>query len=274
MSIRSTTKNHPSDTWAAGEAYEAYVGRWSNPVAREFIPWLALKPNLRWVDVGCGTGALTRIILAAADPREVAGVDPSEGFISHARLHTHNSRANFQTGDAQHLPLEDGAFDAVVSGLVLNFVPSPARAASEMARVACPGGTVAAYVWDYAEGMQLMRYFWDAAIALDPAARELDEGLRFPLCRTFALRKLLNDAGFERTEVRIIDVPTEFTDFDDYWSPFLGGQGPAPSYCASLSEERRARLRDRLKATLPTDPDGRIHLTARAFAVRGVKPKE
>ncbi len=141
MSIRSTTKNHPSDTWAAGEAYEAYVGRWSNPVAREFIPWLALKPNLRWVDVGCGTGALTRIILAAADPREVAGVDPSEGFIPHARSETDNSRANFQTGDVQHLPLEDGAFDADVSGWYW-LRPSPGRPRRNGC-VACPGGTVA-----------------------------------------------------------------------------------------------------------------------------------
>jgi SAM-dependent methyltransferase len=263
----------PSDVWAAGEAYEPYVGRWSRLVAREFLAWLALERDLRWLDVGCGTGALTATILAQAHPRAVLGIDPSEGFIAHARRNIHDARANFEIGEARNLPVEAGAFDAAVAGLVLNFVPEPARAVAEMRRAVVPGGTVAAYVWDYAEGMQLMRHFWDAAAALDRAAEDLDEGRRFPLCRPQPLHALFAAAGLERVELRAIDVPTVFRDFEDYWSPFLGGQGPAPTYCMALSEADRARLRDRLERSLPRAPDGSIPLTARAFAVRGVSPR-
>ena len=268
MTVRKTTQH---DVWASGDAYEPFVGRWSRRVAREFIEWLAPATNARWLDVGCGSGALTQTILATAAPGDVLGVDPSEGFIAHARRYTQDSRAKFQVGDAQALPVANSSFDVAVAGLVLNFVPDPARAAAEMHRAVRVGGIVAAYVWDYADGMQLLRRFWDAAVTLDPAAGHLDEGRRFPLCRRQALLSLLNDVGLEQTEVQAIDVPTVFRNFDDYWSPFLGGQGPAPGYCVSLSDEQRARLRSQLQATLPVASDGTIHLKARAFAVRGVK---
>ncbi|MFZ1150846.1 MAG: class I SAM-dependent methyltransferase [Xanthobacteraceae bacterium] len=269
MSVRNTMQH---DVWTAGDAYEPFVGRWSRRAAREFIEWLALAANSRWLDVGCGTGALTQTILTTATPREVLGVDPSEGFIAYACRHTQDSRAKFQVGDARALPVANSEFDVAVAGLVLNFVPDPARAAAEMHRAVRVGGTVAAYVWDYADGMQLLRRFWDAAVTLDPAARELDEGRRFPLCRPEALCSLLNDVGLEQTEVWAIDVLTVFRNFDDYWSPFLGRQGPAPGSCMSLPDDRRARLRNHLQTTLPVAPDGTIRLTARAFAVRGVKP--
>jgi hypothetical protein len=141
-----------------------------------------------------------------------------------------------------------------------------------MKRVLRPGGTAAAYVWDYAGGMQLIRYFWDAAAALNPAARALDEGERFPLCHVQRLRDLFADAGFAEIDCRAFDVPTVFRDFDDLWSPFLGGQGPAPTYCGTLVEAQRAALRERLRTALPIAPDGTIKLVARAFAVRGVQP--
>jgi SAM-dependent methyltransferase len=157
----------------------------------------------------------------------------------------------------------------VVSGLVLNFVPDPAAAAAELARVAAPGGVVAAYVWDYAEGMALIRHFWEAATALDPAAADEAEGRRFPLCRPDPLRELWTGAGLRRVAVEPIDVTTQFRDFDDYWAPFLGGQGPAPGYVATLDDRHRAALRDRLRSALPTAPDGTVILTARAWAVRG-----
>jgi SAM-dependent methyltransferase len=172
-------------------------------------------------------------------------------------------------GDAQALPFEEAAFDAAVSGLVLNFVPDPARMVGAMRRVVKPGGVVAIYVWDYAGEMQLMRYFWDAATAMDPEARELDEGRRFPLCRPGPLAELARGAGLDEVETRPLDVPTAFRDFDDYWKPFLGGQGPAPGYCMSLDEERRAALRDAIRAALPVRPDGGITLMARAWAVKG-----
>ena len=161
----------------------------------------------------------------------------------------------------------------MVSGLVLNFLPEPQLAVAEMLRVARRNGTVAAYVWDYAGKMQLMRYFWDAAAALDPAAHDLDEGRRFPICLPSPLAKLFIDAGLQNVEVRGIDIATNFRDFDDYWSPFLGGQGPAPSYAMSLSEEGRDALRERIRSSLPIAQNGSIPLVARAWAVRGVSLK-
>jgi SAM-dependent methyltransferase len=255
------------DVWAAGDLYEPYVGRWSRVVAREFLGWLDVPRGARWLDVGCGTGALTQTILRDCSPRSVQGVDPSAGFVEFARHRTNG--ASFEVGDAQALPAKDGEFDAAVAGLVLNFVPKPERAAGEMHRAVRPGGTVGAYVWDYAGKMELMRYFWDAAVELDAAARPLDEGVRFPLCNENAFGKLFRQAGLRDVQVRAIDAPTPFRDFDDYWTPFLGGQAPAPGYCMSLDEGRRAALRDRIRSKLPLRPDGSIHLVARAWAVKG-----
>lgn len=259
----------PRDVWSSGDAYEGYIGRWSRPVAKEFIRWLEVEPAKRWLDVGCGTGALTGTVLAFAEPASVDGIDPSEVYIQENRLRIADRRASFEVADAMSLPAVDGTYDAVAAGLVLNFVSDPAKAVSEMARVAVPDGVVAAYVWDYAGDMQLIRYFWDAAVALDPAARSLDEGVRFPLCKPEPLRSLFSHASLKEVEVRKIVAPTTFADFDDYWTPFLGGQGPAPGYALSLGEERRTRLREHLHSLLPIEDDGSVHLTARAWAVRG-----
>jgi SAM-dependent methyltransferase len=261
----------PPDVWASGAAYEPFVGRWSRLVAREFLAWLEIGPERRWLDVGCGTGMLTRTILEVAAPREVHAIDPSEGFLAFARRETPDARAHFQSAAAQNLPFETASFDVVVSGLVLNFVPDPAQAVREMLRVTQAGGTVAAYVWDYADQMQMLRYFWDAAAALDPAAIDLDEGRRFSVCQPGALEAVLNSAGLHNVVGSGIEIPTTFRDFDDYWSPFQGGQGPAPSYVLSLEENRRETLRERLSMLLPTKADGSIQLTARAWAVRGSK---
>jgi SAM-dependent methyltransferase len=259
-----------SDLWAAGDAYEAYVGRWSRRVARAFVPALEVPAGRTWLDVGCGTGALTATVLAVADPARVVGVDPSEGFLETARTRVADPRVSFRAGDAQSLPLPGARADAVVSALAVNFVPDPGRAAAEFARVARPGAVVAAYVWDYAEGMGMMRAFWDTATELDPAVAERDEGRRFPLCRPEPLAALWTGAGLDRVSVWAVQVPTVFRDFDDYWEPFLGGQGPAPGYLASVTAGQRDTLRERLQARLPVEADGSIALTARAWAVRGV----
>jgi len=173
-----------------------------------------------------------------------------------------------QQGSATAIPFDDASVDVVVSGLVLNFVPDQRAALLEMARVTGREGTIAAYVWDYAGKMELMRHFWDAAVELDADAAKLDEGVRFPLCRPEALVKQFASAGLEEVEVIPIDIPTSFANFDDYWRPFLGGQGPAPAYAMSLDEAARARLRDRLSARVPTNANGSISLTARAWATR------
>jgi SAM-dependent methyltransferase len=265
------TDMQPKETWSSGDLYENYVGRWSRLVAGEFISWLARPENSQWLDVGCGTGALSQMILQMTNPRLVKGIDRSEDYVKTARKNTNYSNAEFESGDAQALPVESGLYDLAVSGLVLNFIPEPNRMINEMKRAIRAGGMVALYIWDYAGKMQFMRHFWNAAAALDVAARDLDEGRRFPICDPNSLAALFRDAKLSKIETRPIDVPTDFKDFDDYWNPFLGGQGPAPGYVMSLSEQKRTQLRDRIYNGLPFALDGSIPLVARAWAIKGVK---
>jgi SAM-dependent methyltransferase len=255
--------------WDDGSAYESYIGRWSRLVAREFLAWLDVPAHADWLDVGCGAGALTQTILAVAAPVRIRGIDLSPDFITFARMHTADPRASFAVGDAQALPEPDAVCDVAISGLAINFVPQPEKATAELARVVRPGGIVAAYVWDHAGEMQMLRYFWDAAAELHPAARAMDEGKRFALCAPEPLTQLFTSAGLHDVETRAIDAPTVFRNFDDYWTPFLSGQGPAPGYVMSLNEEQRTALRNLLRRRLPIASDGSISLIARAWAVKG-----
>ena len=261
--------NKPKETWGAGEPYERYVGRWSRPVARAFLDWLAISAGGSWVDVGCGTGALVEGILAQCAPKAVLGIDRSEGFIAEARHHIVDARARFEVGDAMDLRLDAATYDVTVSGLVLNFVTDPAAMVREMIRVTKPGGKVALYIWDYAEGMAMMRHFWDAAIAVSPHDAKLDEAERFPLCQPEPLATLWQDLGLKAIDVRAIDIPTVFEDFADYWTPFLGKQGAAPTYLISVDAETQEQIRARLQSRLQPAADGTIALTARAWAVQG-----
>jgi SAM-dependent methyltransferase len=259
------------DKWNDGDAYEMYVGRWSRKTGKKFLSWLGAPSGLRWLDLGCGTGALTSQILRDQDPMSVVGVEPSVGFLSLARREIDDERASFRQGSGEGIPVEDRTVDVAVSGLVLNFIPDKEKALAELVRSVDIGGTVAAYVWDYSGHVQFMRYFWDAAVALDPTASEKDEGVRFPICRPAALAELFSSAELRDIETAPIDILTPFADFDDYWTPFLSGIAPAPGYCASLDDAARQRLKNRLIETLPTDPDGMILLAARAWAVRGTR---
>lgn len=261
--------SHSRDKWTGGQAYENFMGRWSPHLAAEFIRWLDLPAGKDWLDVGCGTGALSRTILAQAAPARVMGVDPSEAFVAHAREITNDPRAKFEVGGAQKLPVDAGSFDAVVSGLVLNFIPNAAEALQEFKRALRSGGTVAAYVWDYAEGMQMLRIFWDAVIALDPPAEVHDEGPRFPLNNPDALTRLFREAELADVETSALEFTMEFKDSDDYWQPFLGGVGPGPAYVVALSPEKRDALQAEVRARLPIAADGSIALAARAWAVKG-----
>jgi SAM-dependent methyltransferase len=258
------------DTWSSGAAYNGYIGRWSSPVAERFVAWLEPRPDATWIDVGCGSGALARSVLRSAQPARVLGVDPSADFVGHARSTIDDERSELVVGNGMALPAASASAGYVVSGLVLNFIPEPDAALAEMSRVAADGATIAAYVWDYAEGMQMLRTFWDAVVALDPRAAALDESTRFPLCRPEPLCGLFEAAGLADVEQSDITVATTFADFDDYWTPFLSGQGPAPGYCASLQPADLDRLRDRLRNDLAPD-GGPINLTARAWAVKGTR---
>jgi len=256
--------------WGASDAYEAYMGRWSRKVAPLFLEWLDAPSELRWLDVGCGTGVLSMAISGRAGPSGLAGIDPSESFVEEARSRV--PETDFQTGSATDLPFAAAEFDCVVSGLVLNFVPDKPAALTEMVRVARPGATVAAYVWDYAGHMQFMRYFFDTAKTLDPASSDFDDGIKAPICRPGPLAETFSSAGLTEVCTSALDITTPFTDFDDYWSPFLGGTGSAPKYCMSIDEGLRNTIRDAVREKLPTGPEGEILLAARAWAVRGRVP--
>ena len=262
MSVDSGT----GQVWAEGEVYDGYMGRWSRLVAEAFVEWLGVGDGARWLDVGCGTGQLSARILELAAPAGLASVDASAPFVETARTRL-GDRADCRVADATELPFEDDSFDAVVSGLVLNFIPDHAAAVAEQARVS--RDLVAAYVWDYAEGMQMLKLFWDEAAAVDPASGALDEGARFPVAREEALRELFGAAGLRDVESRAIEVPTVFRDFDDLWQPFLGGQGPAGARAVGRPGAQRAPRRERRRARVSPADDGSIPLTARAWAVKG-----
>jgi len=199
-------------------------------------------------------------------------MDRAEGFIRAARERVKDPRVQFDLGDALALAWPAQSCDATVSGLVLNFVTDPQAMAAEMVRVTRPGGTVAAYVWDYRGGMQMMRHFWDVAMQINPQDSSVDQAQRFPLCQPEPLEMLFRGVGLSSVSVRAIDVATVFQDFDDYWTPFLGKQGAAPTYLAGLDAATRDRIRDTLKARLVAAADGSIALTARAWAVQGKVP--
>jgi ubiquinone/menaquinone biosynthesis C-methylase UbiE len=257
------------EKWTSGAAYDQWMGRWSRLLAHEFLNWLSLPSNLRWLDVCCGSGVLTEAIVDRFAPARVAGVDASPQQITFARAHRNRPAVSFETGDAMALPFDEASFDAVVCGLGFNYVADPERALQEMRRLLVPGGVIAIYVWDYAEGVRFVREFWDAAAATDREALAYDQGHRFPLCNPEALQKLFERACVEQVRVRALDVTTRFTSFDDYWQPFLMGQGSAPTYLETRDKPTQNAIRKRLRDSLPTDTEGVIALPARAWAVRG-----
>lgn len=257
------------ERWTAGDAYEHFMGRWSREIAGRFLQWLNVAPGRRWLDVGCGTGALTQTIAETTQPDRIIGLDPSWDFVRYAMQQT--PEGAFLVADGSMLAIGSETFDAVISGLVLNFIPRPDQALTEMRRVVKPGGIVAAYVWDYAGKMEFLRYFWDAAVAFDAGAATMHEGQRFPICQPEPLRQMWQAAGFTDVSVDAIDICTRFDDFDSYWRLFTRGSFPAPVYALSLDDVQRNRLRDRLRTVIPTEHDGSINLIARVWAAFGYR---
>jgi len=246
------------------------MGRWSRLLAPRFVSWLSIRPNANWLDVGCGTGALAEAICAGANPASVVACDPSEPFIEYARRCGVGTPISFIVAGVGQLPMHPGGFDSVTSLLALNFFPKPEVAIKEMRRITAVNGVVSACVWDYAGRMEFLRCFWDSAAAVDPTAAELDEGRRFPICRPDALEPLFCEAGLADVVSDSIEISTRFPTFAEFWKPFRGGTGPAPSYVASLEPPQREALAARLERLLPREPDGAISLVARAWVVRGV----
>lgn len=256
----------------AGEVYEPLTGRWSRLVAPSFVEWLDIPTGARWLDVGCGTGALTQAILDSQRPDEILGVDPASSFIAYARRQIHDSRVRYEVGDARELPVPSNQYHAVVAGLVLNHIEDAGkvRAVAEMRRATRQGGVVGAYVWDYGAGLMPRVRFWEAATSNDPGAAEFDERTRYPICSPEGLTGLMARAGLSSVECRSFDIEARFASFDDYWAPFLAGGGLASRYLRSVPATAQASLRAELEATLPAGSDGAIVLPMRAIGVQGV----
>jgi SAM-dependent methyltransferase len=257
--------------FAASAAYERFMGRWSRLLAPVYISFAGAGHGDRVLDVGAGTGSLAFALEATAGVKEVVGVDPSEGLIGFAKK-AKAWRTRFEVGDAQALKFDDASFDKSMSLLVMNFVPDHDKAIAEMRRVTRPGGGVSACVWDYNEGMQMLRFFWDEAVALDPGAEKKDER-HMKLSREGQLGEAWKKAGLTNLQEKPLVIEQSYTSFDDYWEPFLKGAGPAGAYAASLPEDRRRELESRLRERLLGGRnDGPFVLKARAWAVRGEVP--
>ena len=258
--------------WSAGGAYASFVGRWSRLIAAEFVPWLGVPDGETWFDIGCGTGELTKAILNLAQPAKVLSLDPSSGYLEQARATVADRRVEFLRGNDQDVSSLGVTAGAAVFGLVLNFVPDTIGALSVAAAATKSGGVIGAYVWDYAEGMAMLRAFWDAAVEESANARPKDEGVRFPICRQEALRSAFESAELADVATRPIEVTDCYADFDEYWTPFLSGEAPAPGYLASLPSGRQARIKELVRQRLPVAADGSITLTCRAWAARSRRP--
>jgi trans-aconitate methyltransferase len=258
-----------SDRWDDAAGYERFMGRWSRPLARAFVDWLAVRHAADWLEIGCGTGALTAAICERAHPASLLACDTAVELVAHCRAHLTDPRLAVEVATPGKLPSRPGGFDAVVSSLVLNFLPDPDAALAEMRQVCAPGGSVAAAVWDYADGMEFLSLFWDTAETLDPAAEALHEGRRFPICRAEALEAAFRRANLHAIRVEPITVPTVFASFDDFWEPIAHGPGPAPTYVSRLPDDARRRLAERLRESLGGEMP--IRLRARAWAAHGVR---
>jgi SAM-dependent methyltransferase len=268
----ATAMTQEREMFAESDAYERFMGRWSRRLAPLLVTFASVDARDSVLDIGSGTGALAFAITGAVPSARVTGVDPSHAYVQYARSRTPDDRAHFLVGDAQALELPDGTFNRALSLLVMNFIPDPAKALREMIRVTRPGGVVAAAVWDYGEGMEMLRVFWDEAIALDAGIAARDERY-MPLCRQGELAALWRANGLRQVEEQPIAIQLSFASFDDYWSPFLGGQGPAGAYVASLTESNRAALESRLRnRLLGGRGDAPFTTGARAWAVKGIVP--
>lgn len=248
-----------------GAAYDAFMGRYSGALAVAFADHLGVAPGQRALDVGCGPGALTRVLSDRLGSSAVSACDPTPSFV--ADCISRNPGVDVRAGRAEQIPFPDDHFDLAASQLVLHFVSEPLTAAAEMRRVVRPGSTIAASVWDFELGMEMLRAFWDAALDLDPDAPDEARTLRFGKAGEIA--ELFAEAGLTDIAETSLEVGTTYADFDELWSGFLAGIGPAGAYCTSLSEHRQALLKNALHQRLGS-PTAAFSLSAVARTATGL----
>jgi len=255
--------------FSQGDSYERFMGRWSRRLAPLLVRFAGVRDGDTVLDVGSGTGALAAAVARVAPSSRIIGIDPAASYVALAQSQQGSMRINFEVGDSQAMRFPAAMFDRTLSLLVINFIPDPRQALGEMVRVTKSKGTVAAAVWDYGEGMEMLRAFWDEAAAVTPAIAAKDER-HMRLCRRGELDALWREQGLQDVVNEELIIETRFTSFDDLWTPFLEKQGPAGAYTASLPAADREALRLRLRRRLlGAGPDRVIVLSARAWAARG-----
>jgi ubiquinone/menaquinone biosynthesis C-methylase UbiE len=260
--------NEAPNLFTDGKAYERLMGRWSQVAGAKFLDWLDAPKGLRWIDVGCGNGAFTEVLIARLAPAAVTGIDPSPGQIDYALTRPATKLAQFRVGDAQALPFDDNSFDAASMALAITFVPDPSQAASEMARVVKPGGAVATYMWDF-----------DGGFPLEPLYRAM-KSLDMPIqtrpsqtaSRESEMRAIWEKAGMQSVATDVIRIRVAYSGLDDFWNSNIVPVGPTGKTLSELSPAARQQLRERLREILPIASDGRIAYDAFANAVKGRAP--
>jgi SAM-dependent methyltransferase len=259
--------------FAVSVGYEQFMGRWSRLLAPQYVSFAGVEDGDRVLDVGTGTGSVALAVESGMPGSEIVGIDPSAGFIAHAQKNATSTRVRFEVGDAQALNFKDASFDHAMALLVMNFIPDHEKAIAEMRRVTRAHGLVSACVWDYDAGMQMLRFFWDEAVALDPAIEPKDER-HMKLCRQGQLGDLWRKAGLVDVHEAPLVLDQRYSSFDDYWEPFTKGAGPGGAYVVSLPQDRLRQLEARMRKRLLGDAqDGPFTLTAKAWGVRGEVPK-
>jgi SAM-dependent methyltransferase len=269
----ATTVKADETMFAMSDGYELYMGRWSRLLVPSYAAFAGVKDGQRILDVGTGTGALASTLEVSLPQSEIMGVDPSAAFIAYATKNARSARVRFEVGDAQALRSRDASFDHAMALLVMNFIPDQRKALAEMKRVTRPGGVVSACVWDYGDGMESLRLFWDQAVAIDPAVAPKHER-NMKLSRKGELGALWRHGGLLNVREAPLVINQAFSSFRDYWTPFLKGTGPGGAHVASLSDGRRKELEGRLRrSVLRGRHDGPFTLKGRAWCVRGEVPR-
>lgn len=257
-----------------GAAYERFIGRWSRRVADRIADTVTFEGGGALLDVGCGTGSLSAALLARHPNRRVVGIDVAEPYLEFARARPDLTGVELLKGDAQDIAFPDNTFDGAGALIALNFMSDPLKAAQEMARVVRPGGVLVAAAWDFRGGLVYQRLLWDTAAAIDPvASKTRDKIFSNPLALPDGMANLWRSAGLAKVERQSLTVRMDFADWDDYWQPLLGGQGPVGGYVAALEPDLQARVCDAVRAAfLSGDVDGPRSLTATSWVVTGEVP--
>jgi SAM-dependent methyltransferase len=259
-----------TEKWDNTQGYEMYVGRWSSLLSIDFVNWLNARSNLKWLEIGCGTGALTKAIAEKCTPSYLLAIDKSDSYIEKAKENVNSGNVSFLNIDINSCPLNE-KFHYITSGLVLNFVPKFGDMLRKLMNNLEPGGEISSFVWDYGGHYQPMRHFWNAACEIIPGSEKFDAGRNFDICTKENLIRLFEGIGLNDIQFTTIERIATFQNFDDYWLPIISAQGSVTEFISTLKEAEKEKLKEHLKRKLPIAFNGEIKLVISVLAAKGRK---